>query len=73
MMEAGASFGSCSMTHYPTLRMFPSPERLLLAARDDDDRARPHLAGMFVIAPVLLVFAVAQRQIIRAFTFASLK
>jgi sn-glycerol 3-phosphate transport system permease protein len=70
-----------------------SLERLLLAARDDDDRlrtlpvgvamlreegtgARWHIimaGSMFVIAPVLLVFAVARRQIIRAFTFASLK
>jgi len=28
---------------------------------------------MFVVAPVLLVFVIAQRHIIRAFTFTSLK
>jgi ABC-type glycerol-3-phosphate transport system permease component len=32
------------------------------------------MAGsMFVVAPVLAVFAVAQRHIIRAFSFAALK
>jgi sn-glycerol 3-phosphate transport system permease protein len=44
--------------------------------REEGTGARWHIimaGSMFVIAPVLLVFAVAQRQIIRAFTFASLK
>ncbi len=44
--------------------------------REEGTGARWHIimaGSMFVIAPALLVFAVAQRQIIRAFTFASLK
>ena len=38
--------------------------------------ARWHIimsGSMFVVAPVLAVFAVAQRHIVRAFTFTSLK
>ena len=44
--------------------------------REEGTGARWHIimaGSMFVIAPVLVVFAVAQRHIIRAFTFASLK
>jgi len=44
--------------------------------REEGTGARWHIimaGSMFVVAPVLLVFAVAQRHIIRAFTFTSLK
>ena len=44
--------------------------------REEGTGARWHIimaGSMFVVAPVLVVFAVAQRHIIRAFTFTSLK
>ena len=44
--------------------------------REEGSGPRWHIimaGSMFVVAPVLLVFLVAQRQIIRAFTFTSLK
>jgi sn-glycerol 3-phosphate transport system permease protein len=46
----------------------------MLRAEGSGPRWHIIMAGsMFVVAPVLLVFVVAQRQIIRAFTFTSLK
>jgi sn-glycerol 3-phosphate transport system permease protein len=46
----------------------------MLRKEGTGDRWHVIMAGsMFVVAPVLAVFIVAQRQIIRAFTFTSLK
>jgi len=46
----------------------------MLREEGTGDRWHVIMAGsMFVVAPVLVVFAVAQRHIIRAFTFTSLK
>ena len=46
----------------------------MLREEGTGDRWHVIMAGsMFVVAPVLAVFIVAQRHIIRAFTFTSLK
>jgi sn-glycerol 3-phosphate transport system permease protein len=46
----------------------------MLREEGTGDRWHVIMAGsMFVVAPVLVVFIVAQRHIIRAFTFTSLK
>lgn len=61
------------MTTNEAVRTLPVGVAML---REEGTGARWHIimaGSMFVTAPVLLVFAVAQRQIIRAFTFASLK
>ena len=61
------------MTTNEAVRTLPIGVAML---REEGTGARWHviMAGsMFVVAPVLVVFAVAQRQIIRAFTFTSLK
>jgi sn-glycerol 3-phosphate transport system permease protein len=44
--------------------------------REEGTGARWHIimaGSMFVVGPVLAVFVIAQRQIIRAFTFTTLK
>ncbi len=61
------------MTTNEAVRTLPIGVAML---REEGTGARWHIimaGSMFVIAPVLLVFAVAQRHIIRAFTFTSLK
>jgi sn-glycerol 3-phosphate transport system permease protein len=61
------------MTTNDAVRTLPIGVAML---REEGTGARWHIimAGtMFVVAPVLAVFAVAQRHIIRAFTFTSLK
>jgi sn-glycerol 3-phosphate transport system permease protein len=61
------------MTTIDAVRPLPIGVAML---REEGPDARWHIimAGrMFVVAPVLLVFAVAQRHIIRAFTFTSLR
>jgi sn-glycerol 3-phosphate transport system permease protein len=61
------------MTTDDTVRTLPVGVAML---REEGTGARWHIimaGSMFVVAPVLAVFVVAQRQIIRAFTFASLK
>jgi sn-glycerol 3-phosphate transport system permease protein len=61
------------MTTTEAVRTLPVGVAML---REEGTGARWHviMAGsMFVVAPVLAVFAVAQRHIIRAFTFTSLK
>src|SRR5712691_8437031 len=61
------------MTTNDAVRTLPVGVAML---REEGTGARSHIimAGrMFVVAPVLVVFAVAQRHIIRAFTFTSLK
>lgn len=61
------------MTTNEAVRTLPIGVAML---REEGTGARWHviMAGsMFVVAPVLVVFAVAQRHIIRAFTFTSLK
>jgi len=46
----------------------------MLREEGTGDKWHVIMAGsMFVVAPVLLVFVIAQRHIIRAFTFTSLK
>jgi sn-glycerol 3-phosphate transport system permease protein len=61
------------MTTNEAVRTLPIGVAML---REEGTGARWHIimaGSMFVVAPVLVVFAVAQRQIIRAFTFTSLK
>jgi sn-glycerol 3-phosphate transport system permease protein len=61
------------MTTTDAVRTLPVGVAML---KEDGTGARWHIimaGSMFVVAPILLVFALAQRQIIRAFTFASLK
>jgi sn-glycerol 3-phosphate transport system permease protein len=61
------------MTTTEAVRTLPVGVAML---REEGTGARWHviMAGsMFVVAPMLLVFAIAQRQVIRAFTFTSLK
>ena len=61
------------MTTNDAVRTLPIGVAML---REEGTGARWHIimaGSMFVVAPVLAVFAVAQRQIIRAFTFTSLK
>jgi sn-glycerol 3-phosphate transport system permease protein len=61
------------MTTNETVRTLPIGVAML---REEGTGARWHIimaGSMFVVAPVLLVFALAQRHIIRAFTFTSLK
>jgi sn-glycerol 3-phosphate transport system permease protein len=61
------------MTTTDAVRTLPVGVAML---REEGTGARWHviMAGsMFVVAPVLVVFAVAQRHIVRAFTFTSLK
>ena len=61
------------MTTSEAVRTLPIGVAML---REEGTGARWHIimaGSMFVVAPVLLVFAVAQRHIIRAFTFTSLK
>lgn len=61
------------MTTDDTVRTLPVGVAML---REEGTGARWHIimaGSMFVVAPVLLVFTVAQRHIIRAFTFSSLK
>jgi len=61
------------MTTTDAVRTLPVGVSML---REEGTGARWHIimaGSMFVVAPVLLFFAVAQRQIVRAFTFTSLK
>jgi len=61
------------MTTNETVRTLPIGVAML---REEGTGDRWHIimaGSMFVVAPVLLVFVLAQRHIIRAFTFASLK
>ena len=61
------------MTTNEAVRTLPIGVAML---REEGTGARWHIimaGSMFVVAPVLLVFVVAQRHIIRAFTFTSLK
>ena len=61
------------MTTNEAVRTLPIGVAML---REEGTGARWHIimaGSMFVVAPVFLVFAVAQRHIIRAFTFTSLK
>jgi sn-glycerol 3-phosphate transport system permease protein len=61
------------MTTTDTVRTLPIGVAML---REEGTGARWHIimaGSMFVVAPILVVFAVAQRHIIRAFTFTSLK
>jgi len=61
------------MTTNDAVRTLPIGVAML---REEGTGARWHIimaGSMFVVAPVLVVFAVAQRHIIRAFTFTSLK
>jgi sn-glycerol 3-phosphate transport system permease protein len=61
------------MTTTEDVRTLPVGVAML---REEGTGARWHIimaGSMFVVAPVLAVFAVAQRHIIRAFTFTSLK
>jgi len=61
------------MTTNDAVRTLPIGVAML---REEGTGARWHIimaGSMFVVAPVLLVFVVAQRHIIRAFTFATLK
>jgi sn-glycerol 3-phosphate transport system permease protein len=61
------------MTTNDAVRTLPVGVAML---REEGTGARWHIimaGSMFVVAPVLVVFAVAQRHIIRAFTFTSLK
>jgi sn-glycerol 3-phosphate transport system permease protein len=61
------------MTTNDAVRTLPIGVAML---REEGTGARWHIimaGSMFVVAPVLAIFAVAQRQIIRAFTFTSLK
>ena len=61
------------MTTNEAVRTLPIGVAML---REEGTGARWHIimaGSMFVVAPVLVVFAVAHRHIIRAFTFASLK
>ncbi len=61
------------MTTTETVRTLPIGVAML---REEGTGARWHIimaGSMFVVAPVLVVFVVAQRHIIRAFTFTSLK
>jgi sn-glycerol 3-phosphate transport system permease protein len=61
------------MTTTETVRTLPIGVAML---REEGTGARWHIimaGSMFVVAPVLFVFALAQRHIIRAFTFTSLK
>lgn len=61
------------MTTNEAVRTLPIGVAML---REEGTGARWHIimaGSMFVVAPVLAVFAVAQRHIIRAFTFTSLK
>ena len=61
------------MTTDETVRTLPLGVALL---REEGTGARWHIimaGNMFVVVPILAVFAIAQRHIIRAFTFASLK
>jgi sn-glycerol 3-phosphate transport system permease protein len=61
------------MTTNEAVRTLPIGVAML---REEGTGARWHIimaGSMFVVAPVLVVFAVAQRHIIRAFTFTSLK
>lgn len=61
------------MTTNDAVRTLPIGVAML---REEGTGARWHIimaGSMFVVAPVLVVFVVAQRHIIRAFTFASLK
>ncbi|HYB71280.1 MAG TPA: carbohydrate ABC transporter permease [Candidatus Bathyarchaeia archaeon] len=61
------------MTTTDAVRTLPVGVAML---REEGTGARWHIimaGSMFVVAPMLAVFAVSQRQIVRAFTFASLK
>jgi sn-glycerol 3-phosphate transport system permease protein len=61
------------MTTTDAVRTLPIGVAML---REEGTGARWHIimaGSMFVVAPVLVVFAVAQRHIIRAFTFTSLR
>ncbi len=61
------------MTNDETVRTLPLGVALL---REEGTGARWHIimaGNMFVVAPILLVFAFAQRHIIRAFAFTSFK
>jgi sn-glycerol 3-phosphate transport system permease protein len=61
------------MTTNDAVRTLPIGVAML---REEGTGARWHIimaGSMFVVAPVLAVFAIAQRHIIRAFTFTSLK
>jgi sn-glycerol 3-phosphate transport system permease protein len=61
------------MTTNESVRTLPIGVAML---REEGTGARWHIimaGNMFVVAPVLVVFALAQRHIIRAFTFTSLK
>jgi sn-glycerol 3-phosphate transport system permease protein len=61
------------MTTKESVRTLPVGVAML---REEGTGARWHIimaGSMFVVAPVLVVFALAQRQIIRAFTFTTLK
>jgi sn-glycerol 3-phosphate transport system permease protein len=61
------------MTTNDAVRTLPIGVAML---REEGTGARWHIimaGSMFVVAPVLVVFAVAQRHIIRAFTFSTLK
>jgi len=61
------------MTTNEDVRTLPVGVAML---REEGTGARWHIimaGSLFVVAPVLVVFAVAQRHIIRAFTFTSLK
>jgi sn-glycerol 3-phosphate transport system permease protein len=61
------------MTTTDAVRTLPVGVAML---REEGTGARWHIimaGSMFVVAPVLAVFAMAQRHIVRAFTFTSLK
>jgi sn-glycerol 3-phosphate transport system permease protein len=61
------------MTTNEAVRTLPIGVAML---REEGSGPRWHIimaGSMFVVAPVLLVFLVAQRQIIRAFTFTTMK
>ncbi len=61
------------MTTTDNVRTLPVGVAML---REEGTGARWHIimaGSMFVVVPVMLVFAIAQRHIIRAFTFTSLK
>ena len=61
------------MTTTDAVRTLPVGVAML---REEGTGARWHIimaGSMFVVAPVLAIFAVAQRHIVRAFTFTSLK
>jgi sn-glycerol 3-phosphate transport system permease protein len=66
-------YGPLVMTTNDSVRTLPVGVSML---REEGTGARWHIimaGSMFVVGPVLAVFVIAQRQIIRAFTFTTLK